>query len=53
MSAQHALDIEVTVRNGALDVGLFAPEEMLSLDEGEGLVEEMRREMEGLMEGEA
>jgi hypothetical protein len=42
MCAQHAVDVEATVRNGALDVGIFAPTSMVSLEEGERLLEDMR-----------
>ncbi|KAF7566642.1 EntF, Non-ribosomal peptide synthetase module protein [Pyrenophora tritici-repentis] len=45
----HALDIEATVRNnGRLDIGVFAPVEMLSLDQGEQLVKELAKELEEL-----
>ncbi|RMZ71730.1 nonribosomal peptide synthetase 2 [Pyrenophora seminiperda CCB06] len=45
----HALDIEATVRrNGKLDIGLFAPEEMLGLEKGEELVRDLARELERL-----
>ncbi|KAF2281534.1 nonribosomal peptide synthetase-like protein 2 [Westerdykella ornata] len=46
----HAVDVEVTVRNGALDVGVFAPEEMLGLRSAEELVEGLRREIVTLLE---
>ena len=45
---QHAVDIEATIRNGKLDVGVFAPTDMLSLEDGEKLVEDLRLELEGL-----
>ncbi|KAL5115064.1 hypothetical protein ACEQ8H_007039 [Pleosporales sp. CAS-2024a] len=38
----HAIDMEATVRNGALDVGIFAPAEMLSLDDGNQLLVELK-----------
>ncbi|KAF2852767.1 nonribosomal peptide synthetase-like protein 2 [Plenodomus tracheiphilus IPT5] len=41
----HAIDVEATVRNGALDVGVFAPTEMLSLENGEKLVEDLKGEL--------
>ncbi|KAE8860176.1 hypothetical protein PTNB73_07786 [Pyrenophora teres f. teres] len=45
----HAVDIEATVRNnGRLDIGVFAPMEMLSLDEGEQLVRNLAKELEEL-----
>lgn len=45
---QHAVDIEATVRDGGLDVGLFAPVEMMGLQEGEKLIEELRVELQHL-----
>jgi amino acid adenylation domain-containing protein len=50
-SFKHAIDVEATIRDGKLDVGVFAPEEMLGLQDAEGLVEEMGRTLGGLMEG--
>ncbi|KAF2444764.1 nonribosomal peptide synthetase-like protein 2 [Karstenula rhodostoma CBS 690.94] len=44
----HALDIEATIRDGALDVGVFAPRGMMELEEGEKLMEEIRVELEGV-----
>ncbi|KAF3036183.1 nrps [Didymella heteroderae] len=44
----HAVDVEATVRDGKLDVGIFAPTSMMSLEEGERLIEELRIELEGL-----
>ncbi|KAH7070182.1 hypothetical protein FB567DRAFT_215680 [Paraphoma chrysanthemicola] len=38
----HAVDIEVALRNGALDVGVFAPTEMLSMGEGAELINGLR-----------
>lgn len=46
--AQHAIDIEATLRNNALDVGIFAPEDMLSLNAAEGMMRELKRELEGI-----
>ncbi|KAJ4349788.1 uncharacterized protein N0V89_008406 [Didymosphaeria variabile] len=43
----HAVDIEATIRNGALDVGVFAPEKMMNLKAGERLFEDIRIELEG------
>jgi hypothetical protein len=45
---QHAIDIEATIRNGHLDIGVFAPTQMLSLQDGEKLVDDMRLELENL-----
>ncbi|KAI8936771.1 hypothetical protein NX059_006018 [Plenodomus lindquistii] len=42
----HAIDVEATIRRGALDVGVFAPTEMVGLEEGEKLIEGLRRELE-------
>lgn len=42
---QHAIDVEATVRNGALDLGIFAPEEMLDLPTGEKLLEDLKTEL--------
>jgi hypothetical protein len=47
MGIQHALDIEATIKDGALDVGVFAPQEMMDLEEGEKLMEDIRVELEG------
>ncbi|KAF2687160.1 nonribosomal peptide synthetase 2 [Lentithecium fluviatile CBS 122367] len=45
----HAIDVEATIRNGALDVGVFAPEEVLNLWDGEKLVDDIRLGLEGLV----
>lgn len=37
----HAIDVEATVRNGTLDVGVFAPVAMLSLEAGETLLRDV------------
>ncbi|KAJ8117348.1 hypothetical protein OPT61_g1437 [Boeremia exigua] len=44
----HAIDVEATVRNGSLDVGVFAPTSMLSLEDGEKLIKELVLELEGM-----
>ncbi|KAF1933087.1 nonribosomal peptide synthetase 2 [Didymella exigua CBS 183.55] len=44
----HAVDVEATVQDGRLDVGIFAPTEMMSLNEGEQLIEGLRAELENL-----
>ncbi|KAF2799981.1 hypothetical protein K505DRAFT_264797 [Melanomma pulvis-pyrius CBS 109.77] len=44
----HAIDVEATIRNGALDVGVFGPCDMICLEDAEGLVEDIRRELEVL-----
>lgn len=46
---QHSLDLEATVVNGALDVGLFCPEEMLGLSRAEEVVEEIGGLLEKLV----
>jgi hypothetical protein len=40
--------VEVTVRHGALDVGVFAPVEMLDLVGGNRLIEDLKVELEGI-----
>ncbi|XP_014554506.1 hypothetical protein COCVIDRAFT_104780 [Bipolaris victoriae FI3] len=45
----HAIDIEATVREGYLDVGVFAPGDMISLEQGEEFVEGFKREVEKLL----
>ncbi|KAJ4324710.1 hypothetical protein N0V94_001107 [Neodidymelliopsis sp. IMI 364377] len=47
-SLGHAIDVEATIRNGHLDIGVFAPTQMLSLQDGEKLVEDIRLELENL-----
>ncbi|KAJ4355223.1 hypothetical protein N0V95_003118 [Ascochyta clinopodiicola] len=46
---QHAIDIEATVRSGQLDVGVFAPTEMMGLEDAEKLIEGLKTELEGLV----
>ncbi|KAK6395688.1 hypothetical protein LTR65_010708 [Meristemomyces frigidus] len=46
---QFSLDLEATVANGALDLGLFCPEAMLGLEGGEEVVEEVRGVFEKLV----
>ncbi|KAH7356226.1 hypothetical protein BKA66DRAFT_428480 [Pyrenochaeta sp. MPI-SDFR-AT-0127] len=41
----HAIDVEATIRNGVLDMGIFAPTNMLSLEQGEKLAEDLRKEL--------
>jgi len=45
---RHAIDVEATVRNGALDMGVFAPAEMLSVQQGESLLEDVKMELAGV-----
>ncbi|KAF1948057.1 hypothetical protein EJ02DRAFT_472530 [Clathrospora elynae] len=44
----QGIDVEATIRNGSLDVGVFAPTDMLSLEEGKKLVEDIRRQLESV-----
>ncbi|ORX99680.1 nonribosomal peptide synthetase-like protein 2 [Clohesyomyces aquaticus] len=44
----HAVDIEATIRDGALSVGVFGAEELLGLEQGEKLVESLKAVLEGL-----
>lgn len=46
---QHAIDIEAKVRDGALDIGVFAPSGLLSLTEGEKLVEDLKTVLQGVL----
>lgn len=48
---QHAVDVEISMANGKLSIGLFCLEEMLGLEEAEGFVAEMVRELEGVVGG--
>jgi hypothetical protein len=43
---QHAIDVEATIQNGSLDVGIFAPVEMLSLAAGNRLLEDLKAELD-------
>lgn len=45
----HAIDVEATIRSGALDVGIFAPTSMLGLEAGQRLVEDLKKELEGVI----
>ncbi|RMY24915.1 hypothetical protein D0865_16364 [Hortaea werneckii] len=43
---QSSLDLEAALSpSGSLDVGIFCPEEMLGLQEAEGVLEELRRKL--------
>ncbi|KAF9697365.1 hypothetical protein EKO04_005054 [Ascochyta lentis] len=44
----HAIDIEATIRGGRLHVGVFAPSEMLGLEDAEKLVKGLKGELERL-----
>jgi hypothetical protein len=43
--SQHAIDIEATLQNGVLDIGIFAPVEMLDLSAGNRLLEDLKVEL--------
>ncbi|KAK5701155.1 NRPS protein [Elasticomyces elasticus] len=45
----YSVDLEATITHGALDVGLFSPEEMLGLDKGEKVLEKLRDMLGGLV----
>jgi hypothetical protein len=46
---QHAIDVEMTVTDqGELDFGLFAPQDMLTLEDGQRLVRSVKEELEKL-----
>ena len=38
---QHAIDIEATLSQGKLDVGVFAPEDMLEVERAHELVDDI------------
>ncbi|KAK3620615.1 hypothetical protein LTR22_025516 [Elasticomyces elasticus] len=44
----YSVDLEATVTHGALDVGLFAPEEMLDLERGERVLKQLQAMLAGL-----
>lgn len=48
---QHSVDIEMTVTDGKLDVGLFAPGEMLSLEEADAAIGQLKELLESLVNG--
>lgn len=43
---QHSLDIEMTVTGGKLDVGLFCPESMVSLEHAKEALAEFKALLE-------
>ena len=45
---QHSVDIEMTITDGKLDVGLFCPEDMIDLEQANEALEEFRRVLEKL-----
>ncbi|KAJ4993057.1 peptide synthetase [Stagonosporopsis vannaccii] len=44
----HAIDIEATIRNGKLDIGVFAPTELLGLADGKKLIGDLKAKLEVL-----
>ncbi|THZ17630.1 peptide synthetase [Aureobasidium pullulans] len=47
---KRSLDIEATVANGALGIGVFGWEDMMDLEQAEGLIEELKIEIQGVLE---
>jgi hypothetical protein len=45
-TSQHSIDIEMTVTDGGLDIGLFCPESMVSLEQGEEALTEFKALLE-------
>jgi hypothetical protein len=45
-TSQHSIDIEMTVTDGKLDVGLFCPESMVSLERAEEALTEFKALLE-------
>jgi hypothetical protein len=45
---QHAVDVEATVLNGALNVGVFAPGGMLDVEGAGKLLQDVREGLEGV-----
>jgi hypothetical protein len=46
--SQHAVDIEATVRNDCIDVGIFGPSGILSLEAGEQRLKAIKEKLQGL-----
>jgi amino acid adenylation domain-containing protein len=46
--SQHAIDIEATVRNDCIDVGIFGPSSILSLEAGEQRLKAIKEKLQGL-----
>lgn len=42
------IDVEIAVRDGAMDVGIFGPETLLGAEKAEGILDEIRKELEHL-----
>jgi acyl carrier protein len=48
--SQRSLDIEATVADGALGIGVFGWEDMMDIEQAEGLIEELKIEIQGVLE---
>ncbi|KAG9645387.1 peptide synthetase, partial [Aureobasidium melanogenum] len=48
---KRSLDIEATVADGALGIGVFGWEDMMNVEQAEGLIEELKIEIGGVLEG--
>jgi len=48
--SQRSLDIEATVADGALGIGVFGWEDMMDVEQAEGLIEELKIEIQGVLE---
>ena len=46
---QHAVDLEIIVTTDGMDIGLFAPAAMLSLEAARGVVAEIKEFLDGLV----
>jgi amino acid adenylation domain-containing protein len=46
--SQHAIDIEATVRNDGIDIGIFGPSSILSLEAGEQRLKAIEEELQAL-----
>jgi amino acid adenylation domain-containing protein len=46
--SQHAIDIEATIQKDGIDVGIFGPSSMLSLEAGEQRLNAIEEELQGL-----
>ena len=47
---QPSLDIEASIRDGHLDIGVFCPEEFLGLDDAEKLISDIRETLKSIGE---
>lgn len=48
--AQHAVDLELSMANGKLSIGLFCLEDMLNLEGAGAFVAEMQKELESVIQ---